>query len=788
MQQTYITQDLINEASKAGTPNFGPIGQIVDVRTYRRFIPELQRRETFYERNARVVNHSISLGKKQAPQIEDSIWQREAEVMYSYMNKMLLSTSGRNLWIGGTPSNTDHPASSFNCSFLAINRLNAFAEVFELLMLGTGVGYRVFKRDVAGLPKIDVAPTVAFKTYEPIAKGKRSEETVVAYDGNIAYVTVGDSRESWIAALMFLLQVATGEIFQATHIVYNLDNIRPMGERIYGFGGTASGPEALKTMINDVELILAESPGFFRPIDAMDICCAIAKGVVAGSSRRSALITLFEQGDDQMANAKVGLYTDPEMQKKNYRAQSNNTEMLTEKPSVEWLTERLESVKVSGEPGFDNYNEMVRRRRNAAIKYRVPKNSDLTEAQIEQLVAVYLEVCTNPCHEIIGTLGLNFMSGGFCNLTTLPLPAFVEAIAMTDDTSKYEVNLALLEAAIRITTRIGLRQTCVDIPMEGWDETQADERLLGVSCTGWQDAFDLLDWEVDNPKRVELMEKMRGWANDEADSYSKVLDVPRPLLVTTIKPEGTASQVFGVSSGLHWNWAPYYYRRVRMTARDPLSQTLLEMGYNAYPEIYDLEKLPAFLEEIGSVIPKSAQNLVDKWKTNTAWEKLEVFEALNSVQREKFLMQCNTIAFEFPCKSPAKKAASEVPALEQLESMRQFTVHYTDHMPSSTITVKEDEWEAIPEWIHENWDDFTTCSFLSYYGGGYPLLPFEQISEKQYYAAIARLPVECLNDRGSFYSFNVDEEILARYESLLENPDLLELESMECQKGGCPVR
>lgn len=153
----FITQADIEQAKKeVGVPKFGPLGWITDYRTYRRHLPKLKRRETFFERNARVVNYNLSLalGMQDVNEL-----QEEADLMYSFMNNFLGFSSGRTMWVGGTETSETNPACNFNCSFLAINRLSAFLTLFELLMVGTGVGYRVFAKDISQLPTIKNIPT-----------------------------------------------------------------------------------------------------------------------------------------------------------------------------------------------------------------------------------------------------------------------------------------------------------------------------------------------------------------------------------------------------------------------------------------------------------------------------------------------------------------------------------------------------------------------------------------------------------------------------------------------------
>lgn len=414
MIKEFLTpEDIQKCATKYGNRiPFGPIGEIVDIRTYRRFKPEDSSRETLFERDARVINHNLSLV---ADLLSYEELRAEALLMQDKFAQMKSAPSSRAKWVGGAEASINNPVSIFNCSAFAINRLSAFSDLFSILMLGCGGGFRVFQRDISKLPTLyNKKLEITFYDYSPIPKSYREEHTASNQRGNKLFVTVGDSREGWIEALMTYLHEVTKENSTIKEIAFDLDNIRPLGERIHGFGGTASGPNALKQIIQDIDLIIKECPKpRLRSIDCMDICCAIAKGVVAGSARRSALICLFDEGDELCANAKKGLYTNPELAHKSYRSQSNNTECVGSihydtliewlklypnksekeiyqyiaqfKPTKDYLVKRFESIRLEGEPGFDNYLAMVVRRYLAAREWRPNQDPFL-----------FTDVATNP--------------------------------------------------------------------------------------------------------------------------------------------------------------------------------------------------------------------------------------------------------------------------------------------------------------------------------------------------------------------------------------------------------
>ena len=134
--------------------------------------------------------------------------------------------------------------------------------------------------------------------------------------------------------------------------------------------------------------------------------------------------------------------------------------------------------------------------------------------------------------------------------------------------------------------------------------------------------------------QADLLKKLRSVARSEAEMYAAELDVAPPLLVTTVKPEGTLSQLPEVSSGIHYSHSPYFIRRVRINASDPLVKVCEELGYPVFPEVGQ------------------------EWET------------------------CSTKVVEFPVKAPEGKTKYDISAIEQLENYKLFMEHYVDHNAS----------------------------------------------------------------------------------------------------------
>ena len=125
--------------------------------------------------------------------------------------------------------------------------------------------------------------------------------------------------------------------------------------------------------------------------------------------------------------------------------------------------------------------------------------------------------------------------------------------------------------------------TCRELEMHSWNAVQQRDRLLGCSVTGWQDMVNATRMTRDD--QVALLRELRETAHSAAAEIADQLGGKRPLLVTTVKPEGTLSLLPTVSSGVHYSHAPYYIRRVRISAADPLCKVCEDLGYLVLPEV-----------------------------------------------------------------------------------------------------------------------------------------------------------------------------------------------------------
>lgn len=661
------------------------IGKFVYYRTYSRYLSELKRRETWKETCRRAVEYNCSLA---------STSREEAQKLFDNMFNLRQAVSGRTLWVGGTEVARRYPLANFNCSFVVMDEIEAITDLFYLLMVGTGVGFRILKSDVEKLPVFRTDVQVIHKEYVPLSKDLRLEHTELTYrDDDYAVINIGDSKEGWVEALATYLNIMTQSVYRHIRTIeFIYDSVRPKGERLKLFGGTASGHESLKTMFTKIHNVIttdkyAPKPegGKLRPIHLLDICNIIGENVVVGGVRRTSEIALLDPTDVETIEAKSNLT--PEMY---HRFMSNNSIFYEQKPTREQFAWQFQVLRDTGEPCFVNAEQA--RKRNPYFQG------------------------VNPCVEIL------LDNRQTCNLTTINLMAFVK------DGKLLETEL--LEAQ-RMSARAGLRMTCVTLELKRWDEKQKRDRLLGCSVTGWKDAMEALNYTME--QEIELQALLGRVAREEADKYAEELGISKPLLVTAVKPEGTISQVFGaVSSGLHHAHSPYYIRRIRINATDPLCKVAEFLDWDVRPENGQ------GIEVDGEITPIS------------------------------------TKVISFPVKSPVKRTKYDVSAIEQFQTYLNFQSNYTEHNSSNTISVKDDEWKELEEAFWEHWDDVVAVSFLKLDGHVYAQAPYEAIDEETY-----------LKMRESMVPFH--PETLELFEDTGEDFDLEVLDA-ECSTGACPIR
>ena len=494
-----------------------PYENFIAISRYARWIPTENRRETWGETVDRYFDFMVEHLNKEHTYIPDPALVSELKNEVFNRNVM---PSMRSVMTAGEALNRDNVA-GYNCSFLPVDSLRSFDEAMYILMCGTGVGFSVEHVYVDKMPAVN----------EHFEKS----DTVIV---------VGDSKAGWAKALRELLAL----LWQGQIPTWDVSQVRPAGARLKTFGGRASGPAPLVSLFEfAIKTVTGAAGRKLKSIEAHDIMCKIGEVVVVGGVRRSAMISLSDLNDHDMARAKSGAWWENNSQ----RALSNNSVSYTEKPSMsDFITEWKNLYdSQSGERGI--YNVQAAQNQAAKNGRRDPS----------------IRYGTNPCSEII------LRPYQFCNLS--------EVIVREGDT------VETLARKVELATILGTWQSTLTnfkYLRKIWRENTEEERLLGVSITG-QFGHSLMSGKDGLDKLTTILSSLKQVAIDTNDVEADKIGINRAAAITCVKPSGTVSQLTGVSSGMHPWHNDYYIRTVRGDKKDPLTQFLIDSGVPAEDDV-----------------------------------------------------------------------------------------------------------------------------------------------------------------------------------------------------------
>ena len=488
--------------------------EFIHLSRYSRWLPEQERRETWDETVKRYFDfftehlkemHNFRLTKPLRDELEEAVLTQE------------IMPSMRCLMTAGEALKRENIA-GYNCSYVAVDRPQAFDEILYVLMNGTGVGFSVERQFVNELPR------VADEFHD-------TETTII----------VADSKLGWAKAFKELI----GMLYVGQIPCWDMSKVRPAGAPLKTFGGRASGPEPLEALFNFTVNTFKNAYGRkLSSIEAHDIVCKIAEIVVVGGVRRSALISLSNVSDDRMRAAKHGQWWTTEPQ----RALANNSACYTEKPDIGVFMDEWKALyeSKSGERGIFN--------RESAVKM-ASKNG---RRNVEEY-----EFGTNPCSEII------LRNREFCNLSEV-----VVRSTDTRDTLLRKVRLAAILGTFQ-STLVNFKYVS-----SSWKKNCEEERLLGVSLTGIMDC-SLTNGKMDHNQGTleSLLQSLRDEAIKTNAELAKKIGINQSVAVTCVKPSGTVSQLVDAASGIHARHNPYYIRTVRGDKKDPLTKMMRDAGF-----------------------------------------------------------------------------------------------------------------------------------------------------------------------------------------------------------------
>ena len=256
----------------------------------------------------------------------------------------------------------------------------------------------------------------------------------------------------------------------------------------------------------------------------------------------------------------------------------------------------------------------------------------------------------------------------FCNLT--------EVVVRATDTLKDIKNK--VEAATILGT---IQATYTKFPYlrKIWQRNTEEERLLGVSLTGVMDNPIMTSANKNLARDLESLKQHAVYVNSV---WSKRLGIEQSTAVTCCKPSGTVSQLVDSASGIHARHSLHYIRTVRGDNKDPLTQFMKSQGIPFEPCVMKPD---------------------------------------------------STTVFSFPIASPRKSVTrNDMTAIQQLEMWLIYQRHWTEHKPSVTITVRDNEWMEVGAFVYRNFDEMSGVSFLPHSDHTYQQAPYQDCNKKDY--------------------------------------------------------
>lgn len=546
---SYTPNSVLDHINTLNDPVWGPMGETVYNRTYSRTKAD-GAKETWADTVDRVTST-----------IDDEDERKKvAELIYGF--KMV--PAGRHLWITGT--GLPYVRNCFRAPFS-----ERLADHFEFmgsqLMTGGGVGanysaeYLAMAPAIGNLGNLHITIDKDHPDYEEVKHlaGESWMEpnyfTSAVEDryynhGEVLLNEVDDTREGWVDAWGLLFDHCVSTVAHKD-MYFDLSLVRPKGQEIKTFGGTASGPGPLAGSINKIFDVLSVAGGrHLTSVEAMECDHYLAEAIVAGGARRSARMSIVHWDDPNIFDF-INCKTDHMLHwSTNISVEVDDAFFKAldrhEIKAVEVARATVKGMIENGEPGF--YNSSL-----ASEGERGDTRS------------------TNPCGEI------NLEAGESCNIGSINLALFG-----TDDEGANEAFAYMARFLVRATL------TMPDHNLTALVE--ARNRRIGVGFFGFQEwaaANGVKYSEIHKSRKLAAkLNQFRDTVRQAADAYCDELGIPHPIKVTAIAPNGTISILPGVQAGIHPVLAKHFKRRVRFTAGDPLIDVAIAEGRHVEPCIY----------------------------------------------------------------------------------------------------------------------------------------------------------------------------------------------------------
>jgi len=713
-----------NDLKKDDFPNTAPAAYPVFFRSYSRKTSS-GKRENWSEVGERNLSGLKELGK---------LSDEELILMREMQSNQKAQPSGRWLWIGGTPwiNKNQNFSGAYNCTSTNLIDWEAFALMMDLAMMGCGTGAIIEPHFINNLPT--VINKINIKSVSEVGitpKDQREEKSSLEIKGKELHIKVGDSRRGWVDSYKYLLEASSNENLEREIDVYiNLEDIRPAGESLKGFGGMAN-PIKLKDLYSRVASLLGKAIG--RKLSTVECCLLIdeaAVTIVAGNIRRSAGMRQFASDDKEAASAKENLWSqdangnwriDPE---KDALRMANHTRVYHSKPTYQTVLDAVTKQFHSGEGAIQFAPEAIARSnadilkddelRKEFIEIYSEQGKDearnwinssygpFSEEELDHRMSRY---GLNPCGEILG-------NDFHCNLAEVHLNQI--------DPSNFEEQKKAFKAA-------ALSVACLlnhEFEVERYRKSREYDPIVGVSFTGLFDfcvhAFGtpwLKWWEAGRPnseegmafkeKEAKFLDSWRKIVKETVWEYCDKHNLRRPNRCTTVQPAGTKSLLTGAAPGWHPPKAQRFIRRITFRKNDPIALACMDYGYSVVPSQSDKDENGCLLDN--PFDPRCTEWLVEI-PTEVSWANIDGADQID---------------------------INNFSALAQFDFYMQVQKFYTEHNTSATVEFRENEIEDLAKAIHnaiENNEGYISAALLARFSANatFPRLPFEPISKEEY--------------------------------------------------------
>ncbi len=713
-----------NNLKKDDFPKTAPAAYPVFFRSYSRKTSS-GKRENWSEVGERNLSGLKELGK---------LSDEELILMKEMQSNQKAQPSGRWLWIGGTPWINKNPnfSGAYNCTSTNLIDWEAFALMMDLAMMGCGTGAIIEPHFINNLPT--VINKINIKSVSEVGitpKDQRQEKSSIEIKGKDLHIKVGDSRRGWVDSYKYLLEASSNQNLEREIDVYiNLEDIRPAGESLKGFGGMAN-PIKLKDLYSRVASLLGKAIG--RKLSTVECCLLIdeaAVTIVAGNIRRSAGMRQFASDDKEAASAKENLWSqdengnwriDPE---KDALRMANHTRVYHTKPTYQTVLDAVTKQFHSGEGAIQFAPEAIARSnadilkddelRKEFIEIYSEQGKDearnwinssygpFSEEELDHRMSRY---GLNPCGEILG-------NDFHCNLAEVHLNQI-------DPENFEEQNKAFKAAALSVACLLNH-----EFEVERYRKSREYDPIVGVSFTGLFDfcvhAFGtpwLKWWEAGRPnseegkafkeKEAKFLDSWRKIVKETVWEYCDKHNLRRPNRCTTVQPAGTKSLLTGAAPGWHPPKAQRFIRRITFRKNDPIALACMDYGYSVVPSQSDKDENGCLLDN--PFDPRCTEWLVEI-PTEVSWANIEGADQID---------------------------INNFSALAQFDFYMQVQKFYTEHNTSATVEFRENEIEDLAKAIHnaiENNEGYISAALLARFSANatFPRLPFEPISKDEY--------------------------------------------------------